>query len=427
MKPSESEWLDDGDEDKLEDGPDHYADEEDGPEDAPEDASEVDADDEPDFARAFATEGSPRPALQEAKDEDPAFRTQVDPPDEPGRSLLSTHPIILRDLPPQADSRPSQAQLSRLHRSLTQRDLVILQFLYDYRYLNTLQVKELFFPSLRSCQMRLQHLKNLGLIYSWKVIETPGVRRRHSLLLISARGARVLADWHGDEPRDYVERSHDARDHCWHATHDLEANQFFVSLVAHGRQRPGEGLLLWNGEEQVRAERREMARQYKWPTPTPDGCGVYLAAGGRILFDLEWDRATESMDRLRQKIASYVGYFEHFHNAELHHVLFVVPNDDREDKLQYAIWQARPRYGHLNCCSFWTTTSDRLRWWGPLGVIWLKVKNRAAEAPPLSVTRLGRRTPFKRLPPMQPNERAIADCIGKPFWWERRPGGGQVA
>jgi protein involved in plasmid replication-relaxation len=418
MKRSTSGWFDDddtdlGDEDESEDGP----------EDAAEDDSEEDAD----FAPAFATGSSPRPSSQEAKDVDPTFPTQLDPPDEPGQSLLSTHPIILRDIPPQADARPSQTQLSRLHRSLTQRDLVILQFLFDYRYLNTLQVKELFFPSLRSCQMRLHHLKNLGLIYVWKVIETPGVRRRHSLCLISARGARVLADWHGDDPRVYVERSHDARDHCWHALHDLEANQFFVALIMRSRPLPGEGLLLWHGEEQVRAERRQTARQYKWPVPTPDGCGVYLANGGRILFDLEWDRATESMDRIRQKIASYVGYFEHFRNAEQHHVLFVVPTDDREDKLLYAIWQGRPNLGSDNCCSFWTTTSDRLRWWGPLGGIWLQVKNRASEPPPLSVTRLSRRHRFKRLPPMQTNERDVADCLGKASWWARRPGGGQVA
>lgn len=417
MKRPASGWLDDEPDDEP-----LYVDE-----DKPDAASEDDADYEPDVASSFATGGSLPRALQEAKDVDPTFQVQTEPPAESGQSLLSTHPIILRDLPPQADARPSQAQLNKLHRSLTQRDLVILQFLHDYRYLNTLQLKELFFPSLRSSQIRLQHLKHLGLVYVWKVIETPGVRRRHSMCLISARGARVLADWHGEDQRAYVERSHDARDHCWHAVHDLEANQFCVSLVSRSRQLPGEGLLLWHGEEAIRAERRELARERKWPTPTPDGCGVYLADGGRILFDLEWDRATESMDRLRQKIASYVGYFEHFRNAEQHHVLFVVPTDDREDKLQYAIWHGRPNLGSDNCCSFWTTTSDRLRWWGPLGTIWLKVENRASEPPPLSVTKLGRRIPFKRLPPMQPNERTIAGCIGKPAWWERRPGGGQVA
>jgi hypothetical protein len=386
-----------------------------------------DAGDELDFAPDFASGDSLQPASQEAKDEAQASRTQFGPPHEPGRSLIPTHPIILRDLPPQAESHPTQAQLSRLHRTLNQRDLLILQSLHDYRYLNTLQIKELFFPSLRSCQMRLQSLKDLGLIYRWKVIETPGVRRRHSLLLISARGARVLADWHGHDPRAYVERSHDARDHCWHATHDLEANQFFVAMITQSRERKDEGLLIWYGEEHVRAERRTTAREYKSPVPTPDGCGVYLAAGGRILFDLEWDRATESLARLRQKIGSYVGHFEHYRDAELHHVLFVVPTDDREDKLQHTIWRERPRFGHDSCCSFWTTTAYRLRDWGPLGAIWLPVEIRATEAPPDRVTKLRRRTPLNQLAPILPHERAIADCIGKPSWWECRPGGGQVA
>src|SRR5712692_10220730 len=188
-------------------------------------------DDELTIATAFAARRSRRPALQEAKGGVTTVRTRKQSQNVAGLSLLLTHPIILRDLPPHADARPSQPELTRLHRTLTQRDLVILQSLYDYRYLNTLQVKELFFPSLRSCQMRLQHLKELGLIYSWKVIETPGVKRRHSLLLTSPRGARLLADWHGAEQRAYVGRSHAVRDHCWHATHDLEANQLFVALV----------------------------------------------------------------------------------------------------------------------------------------------------------------------------------------------------
>ncbi len=348
-------------------------------------------------------------------------------PAGPGRSLIPTHPIILRDLPPHSDSHPTQTQLSRLHRTLNQRDLVILQALYDYRYLNTLQVQELFFPSLRSCQMRLQVLHHQGLLYSWKVIETPGVRRRHSLLLISARGARVLANWHGEDPRAYVERSHDARDHCWHATHDLEANQFFVSLAAQSRPRPDEGLLIWFGEEQVRAERRQAAHEDKRPIPTPDGTGIYMVSEAQIIFDLEWDRATESLARVRGKIRSYVGYFEHYRGADLHHVLFVVPTDDREDKLQYTIWRERPWLQSKECCSFWTTTAYRLRLWGPLGAIWLRADIQATEPPAPSVTKLRMRTAFNQLPPIRPDERPIADCIGKPAWWERRPGGGQVA
>src|SRR5260370_24134381 len=258
MTPADSDWTDVGD----------------------------DGDGELAVAPTFAARRSRRSASQEGRCGAKPNRTRKQSPNVAGLSLLLTHPIILRDLPPHTDARPSQAELTRLHRTLTQRDLVILQSLYDYRYLNTLQVKELFFPSLRSCQMRLQHLKELGLIYSWKVIETPGVKRRHSLVLISARGARVLADWHGDDQRAYVERSHAVRDHCWHAVHDLEANQVFVALAMQSRQRKAEGLLHWHGAEHLRADRGEMSREYKWLVPAPDGSGVYLQPRGRILFDL---------------------------------------------------------------------------------------------------------------------------------------------
>lgn len=381
----------------------------------------------PDNAPAIASGHSRRHALQEAKAGAHRFGTRNVRPSDAGRTSLLTHSIVIRDLPAQADARPSQTQLTKLHRSITQRDLVILQFLYDYRYLNTLQLQELFFPSLRSSQIRLQQLKTLGLIYSWKVIETPGVRRRHSMCLISARGARVLADWHGDDQRTYVERSHGARDHCWHAIHDLEANQFFVSMVSRSRDAKRRGLLIWTGEEQVREERRERAREIKQRIPTPDGRGIYLVNNGRIFFDLEWDRATESLQRMRQKIAAYVAYFKHYRDADKYHVLFVVPNDDREDSLQYETWRGRPDYSLDTCCSFWTTTSDRLRWRGPLGSIWLKCENRAADPPQIGITRVGQRISFKHLPPMDDTDRSVDDCIGKPFWWERRPGGGQVA
>ncbi len=383
------------------------------------------SDEELAVAPTFASGRARRPALQEAKADAPAIRTRKQSPNKPGLSLLLTHPIILRDLPANADARPSQSELSRLHRTLTQRDLVVLQSLYDYRYLNTLQVKELFFPSLRSCQMRIQYLKELGLIYSWKVIETPGVKRRHSLLLISARGARVLADWHGDDQRAYIERSHAVRDHCWHATHDLEANQLFVALVMQSRQRRAEGLLHWYSEEHVRAERGEIAREYKWPLPTPDGSGVYLKPEGRILFDLEWDRATESLARLRQKVNVYVGYYKHFSNARQHHVLFVVPSDDREDNVHFTIWQRRPHYTSDNCWSFWTTTAYRLRWWGPLGAIWGSIDIRAEKAPPFGITNVQDRIRLNQMEPMNTNEGVISDCVGKASWWERRPGGAQ--
>jgi hypothetical protein len=116
----------------------------------------------------------------------------------------------------------------------------------------------------------------------------------------------------------------------------LEANQFFVGMASDCRNRPDQGLLVWFGEEHVRAERRA-AHQYKRPIPTLDGTGIYLVAGARIVFDLEWDRATESLDRVREKIRVYIGYFEQYRDAEQHHVLFVVTSNHRENNLRHTI------------------------------------------------------------------------------------------
>jgi Replication-relaxation len=374
----------------------------------------------------FASGSSLRPALQEAKGETTGSGVQIAPPEAAGRTL-PIHPIILRDVPPRPDSPPTQAQLNGLHRTLTERDLVILQCLYDYRYLDTLQVKGLFFPSLRSCQMRLQSLDDLGVIHRWKVIETPGVRRRHSLLLISSLGARVLADRHKDQLRTYLERARNARDHCWHALHDLEANQFFVSLAIDSCRRADEGLLVWQGEDQARIDYRQRAREYRWPAPAPDAGGAYLAAAGQIQFDLEWDRATESVARLRQKIASHVGFWTHFRNPEAHHVLVVLPTDERESRVQRAIWLERPHYQSQDCCTFWTTSVHRLRRWGAADAIWLAVNLKADKPLRADETTLRLRTPLNRFRAIGRSPGTIEDCIGKPHWWERRPGGGEAA
>ena len=380
----------------------------------------------PNPAADFAPGSSPRLSFQEAKGETTGSGIESATPGASGRTL-PIHPIILRDVPPRPDSPPTQAQLNRLHRALTQRDLVILQCLYDYRYLDTLQVKELFFPSLRSCQMRLQSLDDLGVIHRWKVIETPGVRRRHSLLLISSLGARVLADRHDGELRTYLERTRNARDHCWHALHDLEANQFFVSLAIDSRRRPEEGLMVWQGEDQARIDYRQRARGYRWPAPAPDGGGAYLAAAGQIEFDLEWDRATESVARLRQKIATHVGFWTHFRNPETRHVLVVLPTDEREGRVQRAIWQERPHYQSQDCCTFWTTTVHRLRHWGPAGAIWLGVNLKADKPLRPEETTLRLRTPLTRFRAIRQSPGTIDDCIAKPRWWERRPAGGEAA
>ena len=133
------------------------------------------------------------------------------------------------------------------------------------------------------------------------------------------------------------------------------------------------------------------------------------------------------MRRLREKVTGYVQAHTDTRDAHLHHVLFVLPTDSREEGMVRVVRDEYPptRDG---CCRFWTTTRERLNGLGPLGAIWVraiadeKPKNWWEPDPP---ARLRQR---RSLIEFSAHERMVRDVdgsIGKPGWWLRRPGGGE--
>jgi hypothetical protein len=322
---------------------------------------------------------------------------------------------VIRELPTNASQRLAQQEISELVRTLTTRDIAILMALSNYRYLDRDQVEQLFFPSRRVSQRRIKWLKDHGLIYRWLMIEPPGWTRLHSLLLLSPRGARVLAASLGREPRPLVRLAEDYRDHCFNVGHDLGANAFFVALAVASGSLANEGLYHWVGEERCRRLLREDAGP-KY-APAPDGWGRYLVAGREVIFFLEWDRGTESVDRLLRKSANYIRYFVRRVAADYNHILFVFPSLNKE--LAYHKGLAKQLPADERCCVFWTTTVNRLEVFSTRGPIWWKVSRRA----PSDGTA---RAPLGSLAGRPEHEYSAASCIGKPDWWDRRPAGGQV-
>jgi len=386
-----------------------------------------------DLVSAFAPAPSLPLAVQGTNPSAKPLRIQETLSSTPRRTPIHGRPIILRHLRKHSSSLLTQEETSRLLRSLTQRDVAILQALHDYRYLNTLQIQQLFFHGLRSAQMRLQFLSNHGLIYRWQMIDPPGLTRRPSVLLLTPRGGRLLAEFRGHSPWSYIRRAKDARDHCWHVTHDLEANGFFVDLALAGRMQVDQGLLLWIGEESSRSSRRTWAKAHRRPIATPDGEGLYLSRDRTITFDLEWDRGTESIGRLRSKLRTYVGFYEDTKGADREHVLFVLHRTSREELFHRLARELFLTGRH--CCRFWTTTVERIDHVGPLGPLWAAVgesdsgkddDEELAEPKPVDPKRLRRRH-LADLSARETSPRTIADCIGRGSWWERRPGGGEVA
>jgi hypothetical protein len=244
---------------------------------------------------------------------------------------------------------------------------------------------------------------------------------------------RLLAEFRGHFPWSYIRRAKDARDHCWHVTHDLEANGFFVDLAMASRLSVDQGLMLWIGEESSRSSRRTWAKEHRRPIATPDGEGLYLSCDRTIAFDLEWDRGTESIGRLRSKLRTYVGFYEDTKGADREHVLFVVHRASREELFHRLARELFLTGRH--CCRFWTTTVERIDVAGPLGPLWAAAGRRDSakdddaeleDLKPADLRRLRRRH-LTDLPARETSERTNADSIGRDRWWVRRPGGGEVA
>jgi hypothetical protein len=220
--------------------------------------------------------------------------------------------------------------------------------------------------------------------------------------------------------------------HCLNVTHDLEANGFFVDLSVASRDLPDHGLYHWVGEAAMRIAFRSGKRRSRLGegAPASDGWGRFLTPSGEVLFELEWDRGTESLQRLEQKIRSYIGYFKNRRNAEFHHVLFVLPHLAREKALLERIDQELPNFA-LTCCRFWVTNRPLLETEGPLGMIWLYAKPSKESIGDRGVRRRapasGRRLRLTELPALRRQSRDLVACVGKPGWWDRRPGGPEAA
>jgi hypothetical protein len=166
--------------------------------------------------------------------------------------------------------------------------------------------------------------------------------------------------------------------------------------------------------------------------PAPDGWGRYLVAGREVTFFLEWDRGTESVDRLLRKSANYIRYFVKRVAADYSHILFVFPSVTKE--LAYHKGLAKQLPADERCCVFWTTTVNRLEVFSPREPIWWKVSRRrtrhdtagALPSPTDEVHSAADRVPLYGLASQPASDHSVSSCIGKPGWWERRLSGGQA-
>jgi hypothetical protein len=220
---------------------------------------------------------------------------------------------------------------------LTPRDIAIVRFVYEMRFLTREQIQRLAFsPSTASyCKRRLALLFHHGYLDRKFIPAVGSFGSTKAVYCLAPKGARLLAhelkvpvDW---RPRD-TDRE------LYFLQHTLASNDFriYVTLAS---QRLGLSLD-WTDERTLR--RREMKDQVPDPrrkgerlTIVPDG---YFRLGNepqQAAFALELDRATVEEKPFKTKVRAYgewkrTGSYAKRYGTDSLRVLFVIGSTERD-------------------------------------------------------------------------------------------------
>ncbi len=148
--------------------------------------------------------------------------------------------------------------------------------------------------------------------------------------------------------------------------HTVGANSFMLACFRNSSDPESPKLVRWQNslEAAVRFESGGVRR-----TLRPDGAGVILQDDESREFLLEWDRGTERIAVLIQKLDRYASYFGSGSSARTSACLLVTSSPGREDVVWSAVgaaFQGRVRAeGRV-----FTTTESLMERYGPMGEVW---------------------------------------------------------
>lgn len=181
---------------------------------------------------------------------------------------------------------------------LTERDRSILTMLWRHRVFTTDQLAEMYFDNINTAQHRLSVLYQLRLVERFQPLDHQ-YRSQPYHYVLDQLGAMVVAaqqDRDPDEIRWTPEKAL-AIGRSQRLAHLVGTNGFFSALAAEGRRRNNCGLSLWWSERYCATNFENIVR--------PDGLGVWDEGGAAVTFCLEYDRSTETLERLEVKLSGY--------------------------------------------------------------------------------------------------------------------------
>ena len=217
--------------------------------------------------------------------------------------------------------RIGRSEIMNMARWVTRRDRKICHHIFDHSLLTATQIQRLHFNSLRVAEKRLKKLYERRVLDRFQPHVPLGSAPYHYIL--DELGMRIVAADRGLDIKRIRQRLQadldlPARSHLHH---QLEVNEFFVTLIKACRDS--------QGEYEVRSWWSEKRCKETWKgIVSPDGLGELSWSSGSCTFLLELDRGTERGDRLAEKLA----FYRRFAAMRLgpHALLFMFPSYERE-------------------------------------------------------------------------------------------------
>ncbi|MGH3010105.1 MAG: replication-relaxation family protein [Gaiellaceae bacterium] len=271
---------------------------------------------------------------------------------------------------------------------LPERDLALLEALYEHRFLTGRQIRTLLFhqhpdPRTRTpvptrtgrvAHRRLALLRQHDLLHRRVLRKPDGSREPEPYYCLSRTGAQLVA-WRRGVPASEVRaRAADALAGPLFVRHSLACAELACALVSAARANDGHACEpgWWQGERSSRASFRFRGRKL---TVCPDGYTRYQVGRQQHHLLVEVDRATGTLARLAAKIDRYQDYARSGAWQERYPVfpkLLLTTTSER--RLETLLARVEPPSEFVLLCA----NSAELAKHGPLAPIW---KQPGAPAP----------------------------------------------
>jgi Replication-relaxation len=194
--------------------------------------------------------------------------------------------------------RIGRSEIMSMSRWLTNRDREICHHIYDHSVLTATQISKLHFTTLRGAEKRLKQLYERRVLDRFQPHVQLGSAPYHYIL--DELGMRVVAADRGLDLKRVRQRLQTDLDipARSHLHHQLEVNDFFVTLIKACRDSQGHYEIgRWWSEKRCRDAWKGIIH--------PDGLGELSCSRDSVTFLLELDRGSERGDRLADKLAPY--------------------------------------------------------------------------------------------------------------------------